>query len=54
MLPSRLGCTLSLKTPNMGNVGLGSSPRAYEEFDDLPSRKAFSEMVELLKELGTE
>ena len=21
MLPSRLGCPLSLKTPNMGNVG---------------------------------
>ncbi len=26
----------------------------YQEFDDLPSRKAFSEMVELLKELGAE
>ena len=22
MLPSRLGCPLSLKTPNMGNIGL--------------------------------
>ena len=27
MLPSRLGCPLSLKTPNMGNPGLiGSGP----------------------------
>ena len=25
MLPSRLGCPLSLKTPNMGNTGYNSS-----------------------------
>ena len=32
MLPSRLGCPLSLKTPNMGNpgfIGLGSMGSAY-------------------------
>ena len=27
VLPSRLGCPLSLKTPNMGNTGLGIQGR---------------------------